>query len=112
MGVKLSDLAGKRLGDYRVMQADDYSYTDPIDHSVSSGQGLRIIFENGTRIVYRLSGTGTAGATLRVYIEAYEGNSARHHEDTQQYLAPLIRLADEFAGIHECTGREAPTVIT
>jgi len=112
VGAKLNDLTGKQFGDYHVTQADDYSYTDPVDQSVSSGQGLRILFESGTRIVYRLSGTGTAGATLRVYIEAYERNSARHHEDAQQYLAPLIRLADEIAGIRERTGREAPTVIT
>jgi phosphoglucomutase len=112
VGAELKGLAGKHFGNYRVTLADDYSYTDPVDHSVSSGQGLRILFENGTRIVYRLSGTGTAGATLRVYIEAYERDPARHLEETQQYLAPLIRLADEIAGIRERTGREGPTVIT
>jgi phosphoglucomutase len=112
VGAELNGLAGKHFGNYRVTLADDYSYTDPVDHSVSSGQGLRILFENGTRIVYRLSGTGTAGATLRVYIEAYESDPARHLEETQQYLAPLIRLADEIAGIRERTGREGPTVIT
>jgi phosphoglucomutase len=112
VGAELNGLAGKHFGNYRVTLADDYSYTDPVDHSVSSGQGLRILFENGTRIVYRLSGTGTAGATLRVYIEAYERDPARHLEETQQYLAPLIRLADEIAGIRERTGREGPTVIT
>lgn len=110
--VKLASLQGRDFGIHRVMQADDYSYTDPVDHSVSSGQGLRILFENGSRIIYRLSGTGTAGATLRVYIEAYEHDSSRHQDDTQQYLAPLIRLADQIAGIREHTGRDAPTVIT
>ena len=109
---KLGGLAGQQFGDYRVTLADDYSYTDPVDHSVSTGQGLRILFENGTRIVFRLSGTGTAGATLRVYIEAYERDPARHHDDAQQYLAPLIRLADRIAGIRERTGRDSPTVIT
>jgi phosphoglucomutase len=110
--VKLTGLQGKDFGSHRVMQADDYSYTDPVDHSVSTGQGLRILFENGSRIVYRLSGTGTEGATLRVYIEAYERDPTRHHDDTQQYLAPLIRLADQIAAIGERTGRDAPTVIT
>ena len=110
--VKLANLKGKDFGDHRVVQADDYSYTDPVDHSVSTGQGLRILFESGSRIVYRLSGTGTEGATLRVYIEAYEHDSSRHHDDTQLYLAPLIRLADEIAGIGQRTGRSAPTVIT
>jgi phosphoglucomutase len=110
--VKLANLKGKDFDNHRVMEADDYSYSDPVDHSVSTGQGLRILFENGSRIVYRLSGTGTEGATLRVYIEAYERDSSRHHEDTQQYLAPLIRLADEIAGIGERTGRSVPTVIT
>ena len=110
--VKLSGLQGRELGSYHVMQADDYSYDDPVDHSVSTGQGLRILFENGSRIVYRLSGTGTEGATLRVYIEAYERDASRHHDDTQQYLAPLIQLADRIAAINERTGRSAPTVIT
>ena len=110
--VKLAGLQGRDFGPYRVMQTDDYSYTDPVDHSVSTGQGLRILFENGSRIVYRLSGTGTEGATLRVYIESYERDSKRHLDDTQQYLAPLIRLADQIAEISARTGRNAPTVIT
>jgi len=110
--VKLPGLRGKDFGHHRVMEADDYSYTDPVDHSVSTGQGLRIIFENGSRIVYRLSGTGTEGATLRIYIEAYERDVARHQDDTQRYLGTLIKLADEIAAIAERTGRDAPTVIT
>jgi len=110
--IKLSGLRDKVFGAYRVMHCDDYSYTDPVDNSVSTGQGLRILFENGSRIVYRLSGTGTEGATLRVYVEAYERDVARHYDDTQQYLAPLIKLADQIAGIGERTGRDAPTVIT
>ncbi|MEJ2564584.1 MAG: alpha-D-glucose phosphate-specific phosphoglucomutase [Gammaproteobacteria bacterium] len=109
---RLAGLQGKGFDVYRVMQADDYSYSDPVDHSVSTGQGLRILFENGSRIVYRLSGTGTEGATLRVYIEAYERDASRHHEETQQYLAPLIQIADRIAAIGERTGRSAPTVIT
>lgn len=109
---KLPRLKGENFGPYRVSHADDYSYIDPIDRSVSTGQGLRILFENGTRIVYRLSGTGTAGATLRVYIEAFEPDVAQHSDHTQQYLAPLIRIADQIAGIRQHTGREEPTVIT
>jgi phosphoglucomutase len=109
---KLAGLQGKHFGGYRVIQADDYSYTDPVDHSVSTGQGLRILFEGGTRIVYRLSGTGTEGATLRVYIEAYEPDKSKHTLDTQQALAPLIAIADQIAGIRDRTGRQAPTVIT
>jgi len=109
---KLSGLAGAQFGGYRVTQADDYSYTDPVDHSVSSGQGLRILFEGGARIVYRLSGTGTEGATLRVYIETYEPDKANHTQETQQALAALIAVADQIAGIRDRTGRRAPTVIT
>ena len=112
LGVKLGSLQGKNVGGHSVMQADDYSYTDPVDHSVTSNQGLRVLFENGNRIIYRLSGTGTEGATLRVYIEAFEPDVTRHHDDTQQYLTPLIQLADQIAGIGERTGRDAPTVIT
>jgi phosphoglucomutase len=79
---------------------------------VSEHQGIRILFRNGARIVYRLSGTGTQGATLRVYIERFESNPELHDLDTQDTLAPLIKLADELAGIKKFTGRSAPTVIT
>jgi phosphoglucomutase len=79
---------------------------------VSEKQGIRIGFRDGSRIVYRLSGTGTEGATLRVYIEAYEPDPARHNLDTQQALADLIDIANRLAGIRERTGRDQPTVIT
>ena len=92
--------------------ADDFSYLDPIDGSLSAHQGLRIVFEDGSRIVYRLSGTGTSGATLRVYIERFEGDSTRHGMDTQAALADLVALADQLAGIRQRTGRMAPSVIT
>jgi len=92
--------------------ADDFRYVDPIDDSVSDKQGIRIGFKGGSRIVYRLSGTGTEGATLRVYIEAYEPDAAKHDLDTQKALAELIDIANSLAGIRERTGREAPTVIT
>ncbi len=109
---RLATLPGQRHGDYVIDSADDFSYTDPIDHSVSSGQGLRILFAEGERIIFRLSGTGTAGATLRVYVESYELDPSRHHQDTQETLAPLIALADQLAGIRQRTGRDRPTVIT
>ncbi|CDH45031.1 alpha-D-glucose phosphate-specific phosphoglucomutase [Candidatus Contendibacter odensensis] len=105
-------LPGQRLGSYTVDYADDFRYLDPIDDSVSDKQGIRIGFKDGSRIVYRLSGTGTEGATLRVYIEAYEPDPARHEQDTQQALADLIQIAGSLAGIRERTGRDAPTVIT
>lgn len=109
---KTAELPGQRLGSYTVDYADDFRYLDPIDDSVSDKQGVRIGFKDGSRIVYRLSGTGTEGATLRVYIEAYEPDPARHDLDTQQALAELIGIANSLAGIRERTGREAPTVIT
>ena len=109
---KTAELPGQRLGSYTVDYADDFRYLDPIDDSVSDKQGVRIGFKDGSRIVYRLSGTGTEGATLRVYIEAYEPDPARHDLDTQQALAELIGIANSLAGIRERTGRDAPTVIT
>lgn len=105
-------LPEQQLGSYTVDYADDFRYLDPVDGSVSANQGIRIGFKDGSRIVYRLSGTGTQGATLRVYIEAYEPDPAKHDLDTQQALAELIDIANRLAGIRERTGREAPTVIT
>lgn len=105
-------LPGQPLGSYVVDYADDFRYVDPIDDSVSDQQGVRIGFKGGSRIVYRLSGTGTQGATLRVYIEAYQPDPAKHDLDTQQALAELISIANTLAGIRERTGRNEPTVIT
>jgi phosphoglucomutase len=105
-------LKGRALESRKVAYADDFSYTDPVDSSVSTGQGLRIGFEDGSRIVFRLSGTGTEGATLRVYIESFEADPARHGVDTQEALHELISLADQLAEIKARTGREQPTVIT
>jgi phosphoglucomutase len=105
-------LPGQQFGSYTVDYADDFRYVDPIDDSVSEKQGIRIGFKDGSRIVYRLSGTGTEGATLRVYIEAYEPDPAQHDLDTQQALAELITIANSLAGIRERTGRNEPTVIT
>lgn len=109
---RFGELQGKQFGEHHVMFCDDFSYTDPVDHSIATGQGIRIVFENGSRIVFRLSGTGTVGATLRVYVEAYEPDPARHDLDTQLALAPLITLAEELGQIRSRTGREQPTVIT
>ena len=109
---RMPQLAGSMLGGVKVVTADDFSYTDPIDASVSAHQGLRVLFEDGSRIVYRLSGTGTSGATLRVYIERYEADPTRHGLETQHALADLIALADELAGITRSTGRRGPSVIT
>jgi phosphoglucomutase len=105
-------LVGQRFGDYQVELGDDFSYTDPVDQSLSSGQGIRVGFAGGARIVYRLSGTGTEGATLRVYIERHEPDPQRHDQDPQTALADLIAIADSIAGIREHTGRERPSVIT
>ena len=105
-------LMGKALGSYTVKYADDFSYTDPVDGSVSQKQGLRIGFTDGSRIVFRLSGTGTKGATVRVYLESYEPDSTKHNLDPQVALAELIGIADQVARIHELTGMEKPTVIT
>ena len=105
-------LPGKTFGNYAVKACDDFSYTDPIDGSVSTGQGLRILFADGSRIVFRLSGTGTEGATLRVYLEAFEADPARQRGDAQQLLAELIAIADKISGLKARSGRERPTVIT
>jgi phosphoglucomutase len=109
---RLPSLPGSKLGGREVSYADDFSYTDPIDGSVSERQGVRIGFGDGARIVYRLSGTGTVGATLRVYIESYEPDQTRQHLDTQSALSDLIATANSLAEIHPRTGRDAPDVIT
>ena len=109
---RFGELPGQVFGDYRVKFCDDFSYTDPIDGSVSTGQGLRIGMDDGSRIVFRLSGTGTEGATLRIYLEAFEPEPARQGADAQLSLAPLIAIADELSQLRQRTGRERPTVIT
>ncbi|MCJ8521326.1 phosphoglucomutase [Pseudorhizobium tarimense] len=109
---KLPSLPGQSFGALKVETADDFSYTDPIDGSVSTKQGIRILFEGGSRVVFRLSGTGTSGATLRVYVERYEPDASKHGIETQAALADLIAVADEIAGIKTRTGRSGPTVIT
>lgn len=109
---KLATLPGMKMAGRTVSYADNFSYIDPVDQSVTQGQGLRIGFDDGARLIYRLSGTGTDGATLRVYIESYVTDEARLLDDAQLALADLIELSDSLAQITEITGRDAPTVIT
>ncbi|RUX45138.1 alpha-D-glucose phosphate-specific phosphoglucomutase [Mesorhizobium sp. M4A.F.Ca.ET.050.02.1.1] len=109
---KLASLPGTSVRGLKIANADDFAYHDPVDGSVSKNQGIRILFEGGSRVVFRLSGTGTSGATLRVYIERYEPDQARHDLDTQEALADLIAAADDIAGIKSHTGRDKPSVIT
>ncbi|CAM4625235.1 hypothetical protein PO909_005649 [Leuciscus waleckii] len=97
---------------YQVEKADNFEYTDPVDGSVSKGQGLRIIFTDGSRIIFRLSGTGSAGATIRLYIDSYENDSQKIYADPQVMLAPLVDIALRISQLQEKTGRSAPTVIT
>ncbi len=108
----LPTLPGTPLAGSTVASADDFAYTDPVDGSVSTGQGLRVVLADGSRIVLRLSGTGTEGATLRVYLERFEPDPARHDIPTQQALAGLIAAAEQLAGIRRHTGRSQPTVVT
>ena len=108
----VGSMKGKQFGKYEVEYADDFSYTDPVDSSVSQKQGIRIGFTDGSRIVFRLSGTGTKGATLRLYLESYEEDATNHNQDTQEALGDLITIADEIAKIQGLTGRDKPTVIT
>lgn len=109
---RLPTLPGTRLGGRTVEVADEFAYVDPVDGSRSTGQGLRLLLDRGARVVFRLSGTGTAGATLRVYIEAVETDPVRQRLSAQQLLEPLIRAADAVAGIRERLEVTAPTVIT
>ena len=109
---KIGTLTGRTFGEYCVKYADEFCYHDSVDGSTSANQGFRIGFENGSRIVFRLSGTGTVGATLRIYIERFEPDSTKHNQDPQVALAPLIALAEQFCQVKQLTGLTAPTVIT
>ena len=100
------------MGDFTVDYADDFEYTDPIDGSVASKQGVRIVFSDGSRIIFRLSGTGSSGATIRLYIEQYETDEAKMMIDAQEALKPIIETALEVSKLQEFTGRDKPTVIT
>ncbi|WP_288936896.1 alpha-D-glucose phosphate-specific phosphoglucomutase [uncultured Sphingomonas sp.] len=108
----LADLPGRVVGPLTIAGADDFAYEDPTDGSVSRNQGVRILFEGGSRVVFRLSGTGTSGATLRVYLERYEPADGRLDADTGAMLADIVAAADAIAGIARHTGRHAPDVVT
>jgi phosphoglucomutase len=108
----LARLPGQAFGDLIVASADDFAYSDPVDGSVSTGQGIRIGFSDGSRIVFRLSGTGTEGATLRVYLERFEPDPSQHGLETQTALTPLITAAERLACIALRTRRERPSVTT
>jgi phosphoglucomutase len=108
---KLPALPGQRLNDNPVRMADEFEYRDPVDGSISARQGFRIGFEGGSRIAFRLSGTGTHGATLRVYLEQFEPDPARQGRDPQAALKPLRDAADAVAEIRARTGRKEPDVM-
>ncbi|TGG85368.1 MAG: alpha-D-glucose phosphate-specific phosphoglucomutase [Aphanocapsa feldmannii 288cV] len=108
----LGRLAGQRFGTATIRLADEFSYCDPIDASVTSRQGLRILLEDGSRVIFRLSGTGTKGATLRLYLERYEPSGGNIDLDPQRALADMIQAADALADIRGTTGMDRPTVIT
>jgi phosphoglucomutase len=108
----LASLPGRQVEGMAVSAADDFAYTDPVDGSVSQKQGVRVMFADGSRIVYRLSGTGTEGATLRVYLERFAAGPDGLDLDAQEALAPVIRAAHVLAGIAAHTGRTAPDVVT
>ncbi|WP_332876116.1 alpha-D-glucose phosphate-specific phosphoglucomutase [Massilia sp. S19_KUP03_FR1] len=109
---QLPTLAGQQFGDFTVKLADDFVYTDPVDGAVASKQGVRIIMEDGSRIVLRLSGTGTEGATVRVYLERYEADPARLEQDVQQALQGLADIAEQLSQLRQRSGHTKPTVVT
>ena len=109
---KISALPGQEILGVKVTSADDFEYIDPVDNSKTTAQGVRIYLENGGRIVFRLSGTGTQGATLRVYLDCFQQDSALLAQETQQALSELIKIAESVAGIKQFTGRTQPDVIT
>lgn len=109
---QFNSLPGQVFGSYTVKTVDDFSYTDPVDGSVSTGQGLRILFACGSRVVIRLSGTGTEGATIRIYLEAFTEDAAQQQLDAQEALAELIAVSHQISQLTQLTGRQQPTVIT
>ncbi|CAI9278484.1 unnamed protein product [Lactuca saligna] len=105
-------IKGVRSDVANVASADEFEYKDPVDGSVSKNQGIRYLFEDGSRLVFRLSGTGSEGATIRLYIEQYEKDSSKTGRDSQEALSPLVEVALKLSKMQEFTGRDAPTVIT
>lgn len=109
---QLADLPGRQFGQEIVSAADSFTYHDPIDGSVAENQGLRVMFESGSRFVMRLSGTGTAGATLRLYLEAYESKDGMHEVDLADRLAPIAAIADEITNLKQTVTRDGPSVVS
>ncbi len=109
---KLASLPGTTVNGLTIEKADDFAYRDPVDGSISEHQGIRIYFPEGGRVVLRLSGTGTSGATIRIYVERYEADTARHNLDTQETLAPYIEAAEQIAEVKKRSGRAEPSVVT
>ena len=109
---QLPTLAGQTLAGCAIALADDFAYTDPVDGSISAQQGVRIVLVDGSRVVFRLSGTGTEGATLRIYLERHEPDPSRHDLDTQEALQPLVQLAENLAQVRSITGMDRPSVMT
>ena len=113
---QLSSLVGKNFtsngAEYEVSVADNFQYTDPVDGSVTKNQGIRLLFTDSSRIIFRLSGTGSQGATVRLYVDCYESSSTVITKDAQEVLKPLVMLALELSQLKQFTGREEPTVIT
>ncbi len=108
----LPSLPGRKFGARTLVLADDFAYADPIDGSVSKAQGVRLIFDDDARVIFRLSGTGTEGATLRLYLERYEADPALQEVPVQTALADLAALANTLAGIEQHTGMSGPSVAT
>ncbi|MCI0654361.1 MAG: alpha-D-glucose phosphate-specific phosphoglucomutase, partial [Methylococcaceae bacterium] len=109
---RLPELPGKKIASYAIQSAEEFCYRDPVDGSTADNQGIIISFDDGSRLVFRLSGTGTAGATLRIYIEKFEPDPAKHDLDPQSVLADLIGAAEQLCRIRTLSGRPAPSVIT
>ena len=103
---------GKRFGNFTIKSCDDFQYKDPVDSSISSNQGIRFIFSDGSRLVFRLSGTGSSGATIRVYIDRFEGDKAKQDMDPQAALKDFVKIALEISQLEKFTGRDKPSVIT
>jgi phosphoglucomutase len=108
----VADFTDRQMGDYQIKSADVFEYQDPVDGSVSKNQGIRVYFTDGSRVVYRLSGTGTEGATLRVYLEQYQGPEGDLQSDAKLVTQSLAQVAIELAKVTELTGRTEPDVIT
>jgi phosphoglucomutase len=108
----LPALAGTTVNGLSIVLADDFSYTDPTDGSISNKQGIRIILQDGSRVVFRLSGTGTEGATLRIYLERHEPDSERQDLPVQEALKPLVDLAEILGAVRASTGMAYPSVMT